>query len=441
MKRGIIFTLAATLLLGALAAIAIFSKTGHGRPSPVHASQAGTKAQSVAGMVVVRSLTSPKLGPLLNRYCGVSAITVARNGDVWIAGRHGVDVFRAATGTWERFSPDDALPSQRLIAESGDGRIWALGLGDRVSYLDERGWHSAQAPPLSAALMRHYRGYVNYTPFTDPTAMFATPSGAFILVRDDGILVYDAGAWRRVVPPAQVAREYDGLAPPSVKGEVQLTRWQVRTYATVANLRHIGVTLTQPPGPLPETYCGAVAADGSVWLGTDRAAVRVDLSNGTWQMYPLPAGIAQAAACYQSHDGLIWVADKIGDAATLDAAIGHWVVYNLYELMPPDSAPRREPQTGPPSMDIDPRLGAPPSKPYPRQEQNSLSTGAIYEDATGRMLFGVQMGLAVFDPRNEKCEFFDSSNSAVQGSVTCFATDRAGQIWMGIAGGILILQP
>ena len=198
----------------------------------------------------------------------VADIAQDRDGYLWVATWGGLARYDGASFT--RFFVGQGLPSNRvqeLLVDRG-GELW-IATGSGLSAWRDRQLAAVGDPALTGRRCR---------------ALAEDTEGRLWVGTDDGALVREGGAFRRVAPAAGATGTivYDLFAEPGTPGGVLAA-----TAAGLFRLRADGAVEALDAPPLPPDTLRAVARTGDgLWLGTAAQGVFVEVA-GVWR--PVPA--------------------------------------------------------------------------------------------------------------------------------------------------------
>jgi hypothetical protein len=151
--------------------------------------------------------------------------------------------------------------------------------------------------------------------------MFKARTGGIWLVRADAMMEYSSRGWAAIVrPPMKVEKDYFALDVRKVDGHPHPTLHEIDDKSLLMMVppkSRVGqefplLAHERPPTVLSEVYCGLEDASGDIWLGADRAILRLDHVKREWQTYLLPENLIRAAVIYEGRDARLWFADSMG---------------------------------------------------------------------------------------------------------------------------------
>jgi hypothetical protein len=357
-------------------------------------------------------------------------------------------VYDESTERWASFkSPtfERASTLATQMALDGSGRLWIPDRSKPV-YFDGT-WHMLQEPEVSSRFAGHFpveeRASSALRWLDSLHCLFSTRDGRVLFVRADEIGTFSGPSWRSLVAPTPEAEAtYARLPRPQFKGKdvPSLNDHESESPTGVwPNDPDTKRLLSERPfSLLSEVYCGAQDKSGYIWLGADRAAIRLTPAGRGWQIHPLPKGLVNAAGVYEGRDRTLWFFDSYGDLASYDQHTEAWVVYNLIDQFPDwELDPRHHPSEA--IRDL--FLSQMPRDKWPEPPPNRpLRVHAMYEDREGQIMLGTSSGLVIFNRGQNSWHIFTKSDDGLPGDqVNCIFEDRSGQIWLGANAGIVVL--
>jgi ligand-binding sensor domain-containing protein len=117
---------------------------------------------------------------------------------------------------------------------------------------------------------------------------------------------------------------------------------------------------------------------------------------------------------YEDRKGRIWIARAHGNVCVYDKTLDIWTSYNLIDHLPATAN---------------------------KKDFADLRTAAIYQDRLGRLMFGGNRGLFIFDEAENRWELLTSKNSSLPHDwITSISEDKSGRIWIGAYHGVVIVE-
>ncbi|MEW6210843.1 MAG: two-component regulator propeller domain-containing protein [Acidobacteriota bacterium] len=285
------------------------------------------------------------------------------------------------------------------ICQDKKGNVWVLsGLDPDAYYFDGRSWHK----PLSIK------------PTTALRAMFQGRNGKVWFVLDEEMVAYDGDNWTSVVKPSEViAQAYNKLKIGKID---YLLSERVKPSGRIPKNKRQNVDKgkTKSTVPFSDILSGLHDRKGNIWLGTEKAILRFMEDKQEWKVYGLPDRLREAFSIYEDRWGRVWFADAFGQVSVYDETQDNWATYRVVDYI---------------------------KKNNPDRFNSTFYVKAIYQDKNGRMMFATKEGLIIFQENNNQWQIFDSQNSDLpRDNITSIFEDKAGRVWMGITGGIVILE-
>jgi ligand-binding sensor domain-containing protein len=353
----------------------------------VSPSPAAGDRKPVAGHDILRVYDERSSGVVLS---SPSVIFEDHGGLIWVSNIFGVNVYDKEMDAWRSFGKHAEHVVGRpvtMIGQSLDKKVWfASGLttirpGANLSCFDGVHWQKVDASSEDLG------------PSTAVTAMFPGLDGRLWLAVKNELRVYDG------------------------------RRWTLRIKLSEATGDDVPVTVR----------AGLQSRDGCIWLATSNGIVRFDQSKEQWmKMYPIqrpgradddPALSIYARMAisdgvyriYEDRNRRIWFgsAGSSGYQLVYDSRRDSWSHYELMNYFP-----------------------------------DGLGSGAdmglmvMYQDRTGRMMFGTKLGLLTLAENENKWELFTPGNSGLTDPrITSVLEDSGGRIWLGTGKGIVVLDP
>ena len=197
-------------------------------------------------------------------------------------------------------------------------------------------------------------------------------------------------AWDEVTDIAVAGK--DIWVASGIKGIARITDGKVSAYTLENGL------------PTERTRSVVIAKDGTVWVGASNGLL--SFKGGKWNMYgsDLPAKLADINELEITPDGKLW-------AATAPIGTGRLCQFN--------------PASG--SCDNE------------HKDSENQAILALTQDETGALIYGTSRGLYRYDGSNAAA--FKSEDQLVSNFVDAFAIAPDGMLWVGMDGGIQILDP
>lgn len=119
---------------------------------------------------------------------------------------------------------------------------------------------------------------------------------------------------------------------------------------------------------------------------------------------------------YEDRKARLWVATGDGRVYMFDKDKVHWTSYNLFERIPK-------------------------GKKKTSARLPSLRIFTMYQDQSGLMMFGTELGFVVLSEADNARRIFNADNSALPvDRVYSIMEDRLGRIWLG-SKCIVVLEP
>ena len=326
---------------------------------------------------------------------GPVSIFQEASGVFWISTPHGIYLYDEKTNQWTTLLEGDELGSLLWpqFYQSEDNRIWLRSkVTGIVRYFDGRGFQEDGKLGTRGA-----------------QAIFSGLAGKLWFVLEDEMVCYERGNWSATVKLPEGARAYSEtpqetqqyLSPEVKKLIERYNPKHIELKASIANLSTI--------------ESGLQDRDGFIWLGGLHGLFRLDTVEAQWRTIAVPEKLQGVYHIYEDRKGVLWFSDMFRDVSFYDKRKDTWGGYTLIY---------------------------PTKKDYKPSLRYWVSTNALCQDRQGRMMFGTSEGLITFLQEQDKWEVFTEHNSALQDDYVILITeDRKGRIWIGTAGGILVLEP
>jgi serine/threonine-protein kinase len=311
------------------------------------------------------------------------------DGNLWVVTGHGIAMLDGDRD-WNVFTTQNGLPDDNVycILADSDGQIWAGTSDGGVARFDWDAWNFRQFTSLNDRDI-----YSVYT----------------ILQDEDGALWFGGG---------NVAR-YD----PATKD------W---------------ATFTKDDGSLPSSavISGGMAADGSLYFGTDEAGlIRYDGDSFTQAVVPNVPSFAQPATILPAPDGkLLFLQLYDYGADEFDPASGEWSTYPVDQGVPRIFDTRGQMWgggweglwiVGPgKTTHITTHLG------LPSDQVNGIAFGP-----DGIAYIATDAGLAVFDGKKVTRVYTQADDGLASDNVYSLFTASDGSLWVSVDGGFSHLLP
>lgn len=309
----------------------------------------------------------------------------------WVGTYGGVKVYDEKRDMWTNFTKQTektAIGRVEFISQSSDDRLWFVsdysggGVGSNLNCFDGKLWQKPQTNPKDSILSRPV------------TAMFRGRDGRLWFAVKDELVAYDGRQWS---PRLNLSEAVGDDLSVKVKAGLQDSEGYIWLATSVGIVRFdegkrewrtldpIEGGATPEDKPKPSIY------------------VRMMLSDGVYQIY-------------EDRKGRIWFATTAAPVTShlvYEKSKDSWVYYNLGNRLPKGLT-----------------------------EPRDLGLTVMYQDKSGRMIFGTRLGLLSFTESENKWELFTPQNSSLpDASIRCIFEDRSGRIWIGTGKGIVVLEP
>ena len=240
--------------------------------------------------------------------------------------------------------------------------------------------------------------------------MFRGRNGALWFACEQGLVSFDGRLWsERYKLPKAVEQIYAGLKMRYKNKEEE--KLAERIVELDRRLERVGKTgeQEQSVSALAESLAGLQDRDGVTWIGAQKGILRFEPTKHNWRVFALPEGLLHANRIHEDRRGRLWFADDDGHLSVYDKKSDSWSSHNLAKYFP---------QVRPGSID------------------------AIYQDKANRMMFATEAGLIVFVESEKRWSLLTEENSEMLGDdASSIIDDKDGRIWIGTAGGVLVLEP
>lgn len=365
----------------------------------------------------------------------VSTVLAGRGGERWAGRNAHLFEWTPQRGTWESQSiqwSEPRPPHPFALAQTDDGAVYAvIGVWQEQSghlyRRDPAGWQRVQ----SAGLIEN---------FSNPPWLFADRSGG---------LWYPTGHGRLARWSAQGVQAYRLTGLPETEvvlcmtedGEGNLWMGTLSSGLVCLIPRHIQTLTTRDGLPGDNTWALLEAADGALWVGTDRGVAR--LHDGEAQTWDTAAGLCSdhIRALAEDAQGHIW----IGTAAGLNI----WDHGKLTSFRLPGEWYRSKTRVLLAARDGTVWLGSAvglhqirdgQSRSWsPRDGLPNENVLALLEDHLGRLWLGTGGGgLARFD--RGRFEVFGENEGLSSLNVWVIHEDADGFLWLGTDRGLNCLR-
>ena len=302
------------------------------------------------------------------------------------------------------YSTADGLLSDRVIrvVRDGRGQIWVCHRGGLNRFDGHR--FAAYGPE---------RGL----PETFVRDVLETRDGDYLVATGEGIYLFDPRGGERLFRPLSA----DGPEPPAIYDLFEDGQGRVWA-ATRTGVRRVvienGVATYEPvfPGGAADTsespaYEIIEGRGGALWFGTVAGLVRLD-ADGTLTRYTMEDGLPSddVRAVLEDHEGFLWAGTTAGLVRLRFEEPGGAVVEALRFL---EETPQR-----------------------------ARFVEALFESSDGTLWVGSSAGLGEIRPGEEDrpVRWYTAVNGLKQNSISSFAGDPRGDLWIGTqAGGVMRL--
>jgi ligand-binding sensor domain-containing protein len=328
---------------------------------------------------------------------GPVSILQEASGIFWISTADGIYLYDEKTNQWTTLLEGDKLGSLLWpqFYQSQDDRIWLRSrVTGIVKYFDGRGLQEDGKLGTRAV-----------------QAIFNGLAGKLWFVLEDEMVCYEHGNWSATVKLPEGARAYRETPQETQQYLSPEVKRLIERYSKGKQ-----ITVTASRANLSTIESGLQDRDGFIWLGGLRGLFRFDILEAEWRTIAVPEKLQGGVYhIYQDRKGVLWFSDMYRDVSLYDKRKDTWGGYTLIY---------------------------PTKKDYKPSLRYWVSTRALYQDRQGRMMFATSEGLITFLQDQDKWEVFTEHNSGLQDDyVTGIMEDRKGRIWIGTAGGILVLEP
>ncbi|MGK2859876.1 MAG: two-component regulator propeller domain-containing protein [Thermoanaerobaculia bacterium] len=392
----------------------------------------------------------------------VYATVQDHRGFLWVGTEGGVDRYDG-TG-FRHYGASSGLPDEDVscIAVGPDGTIWVGTWGSGAARYDEQTNRFIPLPSLSDARV----GAIQ--PGSDGTVWIGTYAG---LNRFDP----SSGAITRYFhePASKASLQNDRIWALAEDAERNL--W-IGTDAGVDRLdrksgrfHHLQDEVAIPASIVPNPRARVLYIDrtGALWIGTDRGVLLLDPARATTRHIAAdpddPRALSNPIVTTILEDSLghVWIGTMEGGLNALDRATGEITRY-MPDALDPDSLSHRNVRSlfedrarllwvgtrggGLAVLDLKPRKfrelradGARPALP-------SGDVSSVFVDRDGGLWVGMIGSGAAWFPNGSTVPVHyearpDDPLSFLQNTITAFAQDRAGTIWVGTLGGLHSTTP
>jgi len=313
-------------------------------------------------------------------------------------------VSRTLYGNYDGIS----VGSIKSIFQSRDGRFWIFA--DSYDYVPD---------DISTLLVYdETQNRFEYTGFkSNWSSIGLTLDGRMwvwsMMDEDKSVRVYDGKRWNRSEPLFWPAKRTPGI--------------DIRIIFTGRNGKlwflHNGMLQSydgykwKSYASLPSITGGIGGAledsEGKVWIGGSTEVFRFDPAKNEWSVIrELPR--IRSQLIYEDRKGRIWFVYSRGEMRVYHKETGSSRLLKLRDHLPKNAG---------------------------EVDSGFIYTYSIYEDKSGRMMFGTDEGLLTFIESENKWELFTRKNSVLPANhVMCILEDQAGRIWLGTGKGIVVLE-
>lgn len=387
----------------------------------------------------------------------VYATVQDHRGFLWIGTEGGIDRYDG-TG-FRHYGASSGLPEEDVscISVGPDGTVWVGTWGSGAARYDERTNRFIPLPPLSdarvgaiqatsdgAVWLGTYFGLNRFDPksgsvtryFNDPTSASSLQNDRIWALAEDA----DRNLW--------------------IGSDAGIDRLESRTGAFI----HLQDEVSSPATIAPNPRARVLYADrtGMLWIGTDRGVLIHDRNAGTLRHLAAdPTGTSALShpivtTILEDSHGRIWIGTMEGGLNALDRATGAITRY-MPDALDPDSLSHRnirslfEDRThllwvgtrggGLSVLDLKPRKFRELRADGARPVLPNGDVSAVFVDRDGGLWVGMIGSGAIWFPAGESMPVryqaeLDDAMSFLQNTVTSFAQDASGTIWLGTLGGL-----